>query len=123
MLVTSLRPRKPEETGLVERLDGRTRHELLNETLFFDLGVARAKIANWVIDYTLQRSHLSPKHLTPSAYATYSPQRTIDYATPTSSADRLVLYSRTWPANDLNPANWRHTPVLDSPKFGRAAKN
>jgi len=64
----------------VESFDG-MRHELLNEILFFDLDVARAKIVNWVIDYNLQRPHLSPKYLTPLAYATYSPQRTIGYAT------------------------------------------
>lgn len=33
------------------------RDELLNETLFFDLDDARTKIANWVADYNIRRSH------------------------------------------------------------------
>ncbi|MCA1394598.1 transposase, partial [Bradyrhizobium sp. IC3123] len=49
----------------------RMRDELLNETLFFDLDDARAKIANWVADYNLQRPHSSLKYLTPAAYAAH----------------------------------------------------
>ncbi|MCA1378658.1 MULTISPECIES: transposase [unclassified Bradyrhizobium] len=67
-MATSLRRGKPVETGLMQSVDGRIRHQLLNEALLFDLDVARA--ANWVIAYNLQRPHLSPKYLTPAAYAT-----------------------------------------------------
>jgi putative transposase len=35
------------------------RDELLNETLFFDLDDARAKIANWVADYNPASQHPS----------------------------------------------------------------
>ena len=41
------------------------RDELLNETLFFDLDDARAKIATWVADYNIRRPHSSLKYLTP----------------------------------------------------------
>ena len=46
------------------------RDGLLNETLFFDLDDARAKIAVWVADYNLRRPHSSLKYLTP-AYAAH----------------------------------------------------
>ena len=42
-----------------------------NETLFFELDDARAKIANWVADYNLQRPHSSLRYLTPAAYAAH----------------------------------------------------
>jgi putative transposase len=41
-------PGKPMQNGFIESFNGRMRDELLNETLFFDLDDARAKIANWV---------------------------------------------------------------------------
>ena len=40
-------------------------------TLTFDLDDARAKIANWVAYYNLQRPHSSLKYLTPAAYAAH----------------------------------------------------
>ncbi|MDA9524134.1 transposase [Bradyrhizobium sp. CCBAU 11434] len=64
-------PGKPMQSGFVESFNGRMRDELLNETLFFDLDDARAKIANWVADYNLQRPHSSLKYLTPAAYAAH----------------------------------------------------
>ncbi|MBP0115997.1 IS3 family transposase [Bradyrhizobium vignae] len=64
-------PGKPMQNGFVESLNGRMRDELLNETLFFDLDDPRAKIANWVADYNLQRPHSSLKYLTPAAYAAH----------------------------------------------------
>ncbi|WP_439402688.1 IS3 family transposase [Bradyrhizobium sp. DASA03068] len=64
-------PEKPMQNGFVESFNGRMRDELLNETLFFDLDDARAKIANWVADYNLQRPHSSLKYLTPAAYAAH----------------------------------------------------
>ncbi|SFQ31572.1 Integrase core domain-containing protein, partial [Bradyrhizobium sp. Ghvi] len=57
-------PGKPMQNGFVESFNGRMRDELLNETLFFELDDARAKIANWVADYNLQRPHSSLKYLT-----------------------------------------------------------
>ncbi|WP_442869788.1 IS3 family transposase, partial [Bradyrhizobium sp. CCBAU 11361] len=64
-------PGKPMQNGFVESFNGRMRDELLNETLFFELDDARAKIANWVADYNLQRPHSSLKYLTPAAYAAH----------------------------------------------------
>ena len=75
-------------------LRSRLRDELLNETLFFDLDDARAKIANWVTDYNIRRPHSSLKYLTPAVMPPISPQRTIGCATPTSSADRPLLHPR-----------------------------
>jgi len=40
-------PGKPMQNGFIESFNGRMRDELLNETLFFDLDDARAKLANW----------------------------------------------------------------------------
>ena len=45
------------------------RDELLNETLFFGLGHARAATARWVADYNLQRPHSAIGYMTPAAYA------------------------------------------------------
>ncbi|MDF0523469.1 IS3 family transposase [Bradyrhizobium yuanmingense] len=64
-------PGKPMQNGFAESFNGRMRDELLNETLFFDLDDARAKIANWVADYNLQRPHSSLNYLTPAAYAAH----------------------------------------------------
>lgn len=64
-------PGKPMQNGFVESFNGRMRDELLNETLFFDLDDARAKIANWVADYNLRRPHSALKYLTPAAYAAH----------------------------------------------------
>lgn len=51
----------------VHPINGRMRDELLNETLFFDLDDARAKIAVWIADYNDQRPHSSLGYLTPAA--------------------------------------------------------
>ncbi len=55
--------------GAVHPINGRLRDELLNETLFFDLDDARAKIAAWVIDFNTARPHSALGYLTPAAYA------------------------------------------------------
>jgi putative transposase len=44
-------PGKPMQNAFCESFNGRMRDELLNETLFFGLDHARAKIADWVDDY------------------------------------------------------------------------
>jgi putative transposase len=62
-------PGKPMQNGFVESFNGRMRDQLLNETLFFDLDDARAKIAHWIDDYNIRRPHSSLKYLTPAAYA------------------------------------------------------
>lgn len=72
-------PGKPMQNGFCESFNGRMRDELLNETLFFGLDHARARIAAWVDDYNRQRPHSSLGYLTPAAYA----------ATLTATCDRL----------------------------------
>jgi len=62
-------PGKPIQNAFVESFNGRMRDELLNETLFFDIDDARAKIAVWVADYNGERPHSSLSYLTPAAYA------------------------------------------------------
>jgi putative transposase len=62
-------PGKPMQNGFVESFNGRMRDELLNETLFFDLGHARRAIGTWAADYNLQRPHSSLGYLTPVAFA------------------------------------------------------
>ncbi len=57
------------QNGFVESFNGRMRDELLNETLFFDLEDARAKIAAWILDFNSARPHLALGYLTPAAYA------------------------------------------------------
>jgi Integrase core domain len=57
------------QNGFCESFNGRMRDELLNETLFFGLDHARAKIAEWASDYNSQRPHSSLGYLTPAAYA------------------------------------------------------
>jgi transposase InsO family protein len=62
-------PGKPMQNGFCESFNGRMRDELLNETLFFGLDHARARIAAWADDYNSQRPHSSLDYLTPAAYA------------------------------------------------------
>ncbi len=54
-------PGKPQQNGICEAFNGRMRDELLNETLFFGLGHARAIVAGWVADF-------NPAPLHPSVY-------------------------------------------------------
>ncbi len=76
--------------AIVESFNGRMRDELLNETLFFDLDDARAKIAAWVADFNTTRPHSALGYLTPAAYA----------ANFTATGDRL-----------RNPDQLRRSPV------------
>jgi transposase InsO family protein len=62
-------PGKPMQNGFMESFNGRMRDEFLNETLFFDLDDARAKIAAWVADFNTARPHSALGYLTPEAYA------------------------------------------------------
>ncbi len=65
----SIAPGKPMQNGFVESFNGRMRDDLLNETLFFVLDDARAKIAALVADQNGQRPHSTLGYLTPAAYA------------------------------------------------------
>ena len=53
-------PGKRMQNGFIESFNGRMRDELLNETLFFDLDDARAKIAHWIASrHVAQRLRLA----------------------------------------------------------------
>jgi putative transposase len=71
-------PDKPMRNGLCESFNGRMRDALLNETLFLRLDHAREKIGAWVGDDNHRPPHSS-----------------LGCATPTSSADRLLLHPRS----------------------------
>ena len=62
-------PGKPQQNGICEAFNGRMRDELLNETLFFGLGHARAATARWVADDNHHRPHSAIGYATPAAYA------------------------------------------------------
>ena len=62
-------PGKPTQNGFVGSFNGRMRDKLLNETLFFTIGQARAIIAHWVDDYNTKRPHSSLGYATPAAFA------------------------------------------------------
>jgi putative transposase len=87
-------PGKPMQNGFCESFNGRMRDELLNESLFFGLDHARTRIANWIADYNEQRPHSALGYLTPARTPPTSPQHAIVCATPTSSADRMLLHPR-----------------------------
>ncbi len=62
-------PGKPMQNGFCESLNGRMRDELLNESLYFGLDHARAKLDTWVDDYNHRRPHSALGYVTPAAYA------------------------------------------------------
>ena len=72
-------PGKPMQNGICEAFNGRMRDELLNETVFHDLGHAREALARWAAKYNQTRPHSALGYLTPAAFA-----RTF-----TATADRL----------------------------------
>lgn len=53
-------PGKPQQNGICEAFNARMRDELLNETLFFGLGHARAAVARWVDDTSWKRRCVQP---------------------------------------------------------------
>lgn len=61
-------PGKPMQNGNCEAFNGRMRDELLNETLFFDLGHAREAVADWVHSYNTERPHSALGYQTPAAF-------------------------------------------------------
>ena len=72
-------PGKPMQNGICEAFHARMRDELLNETIFYDLGHARDTLARWSMGYNQKRPHSALGYLTPAAFA-----RTF-----TATADRL----------------------------------
>ena len=88
------------QNGFCESFNGRMRDELLNESLFFGLDHARAKIADWADDYNEQRPHSALGYLTPAAYA----------ANLTATCDRL-----------RNPDQLRRSHVSTAPDGVKSA--
>jgi len=97
-------PGKPMQNGICEAFNGRMRDELLNETIFYDLGHARETLARWSTGYNQKRPHSALGYLTPAAFAEPSPQRPIGSATLTSYADRPLLRRRS--GANLSPRLW-----------------
>ncbi|WP_284166165.1 IS3 family transposase, partial [Frigidibacter sp. SD6-1] len=62
-------PGKPMQNGFVESFNGRTRDELLNETMFRDMAHARTAIRAWTTDYNEERPHSPLGYQTPKAFA------------------------------------------------------
>src|SRR6202035_2783726 len=62
-------PGKPMQNGICEAFNGRMRDELLNETIFYDLGHARDTLARWSMNSNQKRPHPALGHLTPAAFA------------------------------------------------------
>ena len=62
-------PGKPMQNAYCESFNGRMRDELLNESLFFGLDHARAKLVTWVDDYNRTRPHSALGYSTPAANA------------------------------------------------------
>jgi putative transposase len=67
-------PGKPMQNAFVESCNGRSRDELLNETLFRSLWQARRLIAEWQTDYNEAPPHTSLGGLTSNEFATRSNQ-------------------------------------------------
>jgi putative transposase len=62
-------PGRPMQNGFCESFNGRMRDELLNESLFFGLDHAKAKIKAWVRDYNHHRPHSALGYQAPAAFA------------------------------------------------------
>jgi len=74
-------PGKPMQNGFVESFNGRMRDELLNETLFHGLALARVMIRARAKDYNEERPHSALGYKTPKAFA-----ETLQSATGSSAA-------------------------------------
>jgi putative transposase len=100
-------PGKPMQNGFIESFNGRRRDELLNETLFSSLSLARASLIKWRLDYNGNRPHSQINWQTPNELAsTFTPQRALALHRMESSAPPPVVstaYQGTINAgNELN---------------------
>ena len=92
-------PGKPMQNGICEAFNGRMRDELLNETIFYDLGHARDTLARWSMGYNQKRPHSALGYLTPAAFA-----RTF-----TATVDRLRNPDQLRRSPVAPPALWRQS--------------
>ncbi len=100
-------PGKPMQNGFIESFNGRLRDELLNETLFSSLSLARASLIKWRLDYNGRRPHSQLGWQTPNEFAsTFNPCRELALRKIESSAPPPVAstaYQGTINAgNELN---------------------
>lgn len=80
-------PGKPMQNGFIESFNGRLRDELLNETLFSSLALARASLTKWQSDYNGSRPHSQLDWQTPNEFAsTFTPRRALALRTMENSA-------------------------------------
>jgi putative transposase len=93
-------PGKPTQNAFVESFNGRMRDELLNETLFMDMGHARDKIVAWIRDYNVERPHSSLGYATPAAYAAELEKQCAASLRPTGSATPHIASPAQLPNND-----------------------
>ena len=64
------------QNAFIESFNGRLRDELLNETLFSSLAMARVALGCWRADYNSSRPHSQLGWKTPSEFAfTFHPRR------------------------------------------------
>ena len=101
-------PGKPMQNGICEAFNGRMRDELLNETIFYDLGHARDTLARWSMGYNQKRPHSALGYLTPAAFA-----RTF-----TATADRLRNPDPLRRSPVAPPALWRQSQPQTLPPNG-----
>jgi len=97
-------PGKPMQNGICEAFNGRMRDELLNETIFYDLGHARDTLARWSMGYNQKRPHSALGYLTPAAFARTFTATADRLRNPTSYADRPLLPRRS--GANLSPRLW-----------------
>jgi putative transposase len=101
-------PGKPMQNGICEAFNGRMRDELLNETIFYDLGHARSALARWVRSYNEQRPHSALGYLTPAAFV----------ANLTATRDRLRNPDQLRRSHVAPPAPMRQSQPATLPSAG-----
>ena len=78
-------PGKPTQNRFVESFNGGVRDELLNGTLFFTIGHAKAILARWVDDHNTERPHSSLAYAAPAAFAAELEKQRAELTPPVAS--------------------------------------
>jgi putative transposase len=69
VLLSFIRPGKPNENAYIESFNGKFRDECLNEHWFITMAQARRIIEAWRGEYNTERTHSSLGNITPEEYA------------------------------------------------------